>query len=83
MEDIIHQHLKKCGGVSESERHYEIFAMSVWCVKGCLPLISLSNSHEIVGVPEVQISENLGLLQTPERQRDERERVAVFDGCVV
>lgn len=39
-EDILDQSLKYCWCTGQTKRHCQIFVMSLWCVKCCLPLIS-------------------------------------------
>ena len=51
-EDIIHEVLESSRCIGESERHYMPFEGAVASLESCLPFIALSDSDQMVGVPE-------------------------------
>ena len=52
-EDVIHEVLESSGCVGESKRHHAPFEGAVVSPESCLPFIALSDSDQMVGVPEV------------------------------
>ena len=52
-EDVIHEALESGGCVGESERHYAPFERAIASLESCLPFVALSDSDQMVGVPEV------------------------------
>jgi hypothetical protein len=54
-EDVINQPLEDRGGISQAEGHVQILIMTTRGVKGCIPIVSLSDAHKVVSVPEVEL----------------------------
>ena len=57
--------------------------MSTRGVKWRLPLISFPNAHQMIGVTQVQLGEELSFLECGEGGGDEWDGVAVLDGNVI
>ena len=51
--DIIHEVLESSGCIGESRRHYVPFEGAIASPESCLPFVALSDSDQMVGVPEV------------------------------
>ena len=51
-EDVIHEVLESSVCVGESKRHYTPFKGAIASLESCLPFITLSDSGQMVGVPE-------------------------------
>ena len=51
--DIIHEALESSGCVGESEGHYVPFKGTIASLESCLPFVALSDSDQMVGIPEV------------------------------
>lgn len=62
-EDIVDEGLKDWQVVSQSKRHYQVLILTCWVEKGCLPLIPLLYSDEVVSTSQVQFSKNLGFME--------------------
>ena len=54
-EHIIDEGLEHSRSIGEPERHHQVFVMSCRGVEGRLPLIPLSDPHQMVGVAEIQL----------------------------
>ena len=80
-ENIIHQALEDDRSVSKW--HQQVFPVFCWGIECCLPLIPLSNAHQVVGVVEVQLGEEGGTLQEFKGGRHQGKRVPVLDGDVI
>ena len=52
-EDVIHEVLESSGCIGESKRHYTPFEGAIASPESCLPFVTLSDSDQMVGVPEV------------------------------
>ena len=57
--------------------------MTQWCVERCLPFVPLPDSNQMVGVPEIQLSEDGGLVKRSKGRVEKRKRVLVLDRDVV
>lgn len=57
-EYIINQCLENCWGISESE--YQVFKVAQGSVKSSLPLITFSDSNQVIGISQVQLCESGG-----------------------
>ena len=42
--------------------------MTQWCVERCLPFVPLPDANQMVGVLEIQLSEDGGLVQSREAE---------------
>ena len=51
--DVIHEALESGGCVGESERHYAPFERAIAIPESCFPFVALSDSDQMVGMPEV------------------------------
>src|SRR5882724_2074447 len=58
-EDVIHHRLENCWAVSETKEHDKRFEQASVHPKGCLPLISILDSHIVVSPSDVQFGEVL------------------------
>src|SRR5882672_340987 len=58
-EDVIHHHLECHQAVSETKEHDKGFKQASVCPKGCLPLVSILDSHIVVYPSDVQFGEVL------------------------
>jgi hypothetical protein len=50
--------LESSRGVAETKRDHIVFVFTKFASKGSFPLISFSNSEEVIGVREVKTSED-------------------------
>ena len=58
-EDVVHHRLERRWAVSETKEHDKRFKQASVCLKGCLPLISILDSHVVVSPSDVQFGEVL------------------------
>src|SRR5882724_4548632 len=58
-EDVIHHRLEHRQAVSETKEHDKRFEQALVHLKGCLPLVSILDSHVIVSPSDVQFGEVL------------------------
>src|SRR5882724_5466058 len=52
-EDVIHHHLECCQAVSETKEHDKRFKQASVRLKGCLPLVSILDSHVVVSPSDI------------------------------
>ena len=69
-EDLIDVALEYCRNVGQSKRHHLIFEVAVSDPEICLPLISFTNSHPVVGTGEVKLGKLPRLPQLIQRLPD-------------
>lgn len=62
-EDVIHKGLEHNGSIGETKRHDQIFIMANVGVEGGPPFVPFMNANQVVGVAEVELSEDCGPLQ--------------------
>ena len=62
VEGVVHESLEGSGGVSEAEEHYGGFKESFVGDEGCFPLMTVFDSYIVVPPPDVELSEDLGVL---------------------
>ena len=55
-EDVIHELLKSCGGISKAFWHYQPLKGSISSLEGGLPFVSCCNANQMVRVLEVDFS---------------------------
>ena len=55
--DIVYESLEYGGRIREPKWHHAVLVMPTRGVKHCLPLITLSNPDQVVGIAEVQLCE--------------------------
>src|SRR5882724_11233805 len=58
-EDVIHHCLEYRRAVSETKEYDKRFEQALFCPKGCLPLVSIRDSHVVVSPSDVQFGEVL------------------------
>jgi len=78
-EYVIHHGLEGGWAVCETEEHYQRFEQSLVGLKGCLPLVTLTNVNIVVPPANIQLGEILGLAKLIDEFRDEGYGVAIFD----
>ena len=61
--DIIHEALESGGCIGESERQYMPFEGAIASPESCLPFITLLDSDQMIGMPEVDFQIDFGLVQ--------------------
>ena len=61
MEGVIHKLLESSGGVSESKEHNCGFEQSLVGNEGCLPLVTILDSHIVVSPTNVELGEDFGI----------------------
>ena len=59
--NIIHEALESGGCIGESERHYMSFKGAIASLESHLPFVTLSDSDQMVGMPEVNFQIDFGL----------------------
>ena len=57
-EDVVDEGLKHYGSVSEPKRYPQILVVTGGAAERCLPLVTFTDVHHMVGVAKVQFSEN-------------------------
>ena len=62
-QSLINVCLEGCRGVGQLKWHYQAFKQSISCPEGCLPLVPLSHTDQVVGPPDVQLGEVLSLAE--------------------
>ncbi len=62
-QDVIDEDLEDCGGVSEAERHDQVYKVDELGIECSLPLVSFSDPNQVYGAPQVQFTEDRGSLQ--------------------
>jgi hypothetical protein len=62
-EYLMHEILEYGGGVDKPIGHHKIFIVTCGSDEGCLPLVPLTYSDEVVGAAEVQLGEYGGTPQ--------------------
>ena len=60
-EDLIHETLEHSGGVYQAIRHHQIFVVPCRGDERRFPLVSFSNSNQVICAPEVQFGEYAGI----------------------
>jgi len=70
METIVGISLERCGSIGETERHDEIFEVTIAGTEGGFVLITFRDSQLIVRICHVQACEIFGILETIEKLRD-------------
>ena len=78
-EDEVDQGLKDRGCVCESKRHHAVLIVASGGVEHRFPVISLPYADQMLGIPQIQLSEILGLLEGCEGRGDEWNRVTVLN----
>ena len=82
-EYVIDQGLEDSRRIGEAEWHDQILVVACRGVEGGLPLISLPDADEVVGVAQVQLGEDCSILEQLEGRGDEWQRVPILDGDVI
>ena len=60
-EGVVHETLESGGGVGKSKEHHGGFEKSFVGDEGCLPLVTVLDSHIVVSPPDVELSEDLSI----------------------
>ena len=82
-EGVVHESLKGCGGVGESEEHHGGFEEPLMGDEGGFPLVSVFDPYIVVSPPNIEFGEDLSVLQFIYEVGDERKGVGVADGVFV
>ena len=70
METIIGISLERCGSIGETERHDEIFEVTIADTEGGFVLITFCNPELVVCICYIEAGEVFGILETIEKLRD-------------
>jgi hypothetical protein len=82
-ETIVSVSLERCGGVGETKGHNEVFEVAIAGTKGGFVFIAFCNPKLVVCICHIEACEVLGVLETIEKLRDEREGISILDGDIV
>lgn len=58
LQDVINNVLEGEGTVAQTKGHYKAFIVTSRGDKGCLPHVTLSDAHQVVGTAEVNLGES-------------------------
>ena len=83
VEGVVHESLKGCGGIGESEEHHGWFEEPLVGDEGGLPLVSVFDPYIVISPPNVEFGEDLSISQFIYKVGDERKGVGVADGVFV
>ena len=78
-EDVIDVGLEGSGGSGKTERHDEVFKVTIAGTKGGFVFVSFGDAKTVVGFDDVQSSEILLATEAIEHLGDKRERISIFD----
>ena len=79
-EDVIHEVLKSCQCISQTEEHNTPFKGAVAGVEGGFPFVTFTDSNKVVGMLQVNFGIHRGLSQAVEEVGDMWKWILVFLG---
>ena len=53
VENVIHEALESARGIQETKRHYQPLKRAVFSVEGSFPLVTITNSDEMIGMLQI------------------------------
>ena len=80
LEDVVHEALKRHGGVGQAFGNNQPFEGTIAGTESGFPLVAVGDAHKMVRVPEVDLRIVAGLARTLQEIGDERKRVMVLLG---
>ncbi len=60
-ENLVDVALKTGGCIGKAKEHYLVLEVAISGAKGCLPFVTFSNLHPMIGTSQIQLGKPLGL----------------------
>lgn len=79
LKDVINEFLKYCGSVSKTERHNKELKVTQGSVECGFPLITFTNTDQVMSVAEVKFSNDARFLNGVKNRTNKWEGIFIFD----
>lgn len=81
--DFVEVSLEASWCIKQIKRHNLVFKVSVSDTKDYFPVISFSNSHQMINIIEIQLGKTLGLTQLIQCFTNQQKKIPVFEREVI